>query len=145
MRRNWELIETSRIYSNCKISVPDEILSDISYNHRFDDLCVEWHIDDLTDRIVLSNKQLDTERFSNAGRTKVFKKNGYIRPRNTLLDDWGKEFSKGDLVVYLTHKRMEKGVTRALYLMTREQCFELIDDNPESEESLVRKLKEAFN
>jgi len=144
MNSDWEMIETVTLEDKNKLKLPELLREEIVRNHQLSGKCVEWHIDEDTGIMVVANEELPSDRYPHGGRTKVYQTNGRIRPQGDVIDRIGIDLSKGDTLVYLVHGQMLSSAQKCAYVLTKEQCFDLVEAGKIEDKLLVEKLRELF-
>lgn len=143
MQDAWDTIETTTVRSQNKINIPAPIQDVIVFDHLAYGPSVHWHVNTNQHVAILSNQQLNDDRYVHMARTDVLGGDKAIRPPNEVVDALSRPIYKNLTVAYLAHEAMTTGEKRSMYLLTESQVFDLIGPDSDERTSLREVLTDT--
>lgn len=139
--RGWEFLIQATVNSGGMIQLPEQVQESVATDHLTKGPAVHWSVENDNRYIVLSEKPLEKDAYTNVGIYKIYdidgvgESGGRIRPPNEISSVWAADPSPGERVFYLTHRRMRSGAKSSVYLLSEDQILNLLPgqtNNPQA-------------
>ncbi|PSQ47248.1 hypothetical protein BRD19_09870 [Halobacteriales archaeon SW_7_65_23] len=151
MNKDWEEIWTKEVTSNLHINLPSDLEERITFEDPLHGPSVVWSYDEHADVIVVSDEELEKDRYEHVKSTETVG-SGQIRPPKDLMEKTSRPIYQGLIIAYLAHEEMlsedsENSSSQpiSVYLLTESQVLTFMNEVPgESDgDSLRKKLQET--
>lgn len=152
MDNEWKSITTAKVHNNRRVRVPPDIRENVVTEDQFKGEVVHWNYDNHAHVIVVSEGELQGDRYDSPGSSTVHQNQNTVTPPAALVDVVVEEFErfdpddlfgKGSTVVYLATSGLLDGENVSYYLLSSQRFFGMLDENPESNDALGPVLKSA--
>jgi hypothetical protein len=150
MNKQWERIWTEEASSNLHVNLPSELEETILFDHPAFGQSVQWHYDKNAEVIIVSNAELEKDRYEHIKRSERLG-TGQIRPPKDILEKLVRPVYPGLQMAYLAHEEMLGGDSsggsgpNSVYLLTDSQVRQFMNEVPgeQNGDSLREKLQET--
>lgn len=152
MDNEWSAVATAKVHNNRRLRLPPMVREDVVTEDRFKGDVVHWNHDARAHVILLSERDLESDRYESPGSTQVHEHQNTVTPPKELVyvvaenferynaDDL---FGKGCTVVYLANSDMVDEEPSCYYLLSTARFFALVDENTDTEDAVGPLLRSA--
>ena len=140
-----------KVRSNSQVNLPSDLEGRITYKDPLHGPSVEWSYDKHADVMVISDEELEKDRYKHIRSTQVVG-TGQIRLPSNLVDMLSRPIYIGLQIAYLAHEDMlpddsedASSQPNSVYLLTKSQVLKFMNERPgkPSGDSLREKLQET--
>lgn len=132
MPTEWTLCIQEEVKANQSIPIPEEVLSQVGYNHDAHGPVIYWNYERNANYIILSNYALRGENYKEIERTKIYdiddinEGRGRIKLPQAVDTKLKSHYLEGTRVNYMAYPEMLEEENPSVFLLPNEQMRKLI-------------------